>query len=83
LISEETFQFLGIIFSIFAYALGSVTLVSSVGALQPILTVFLILALGLLTPKLARDTNERTDRRALMQKSLSFMIVLAGIYFVS
>jgi uncharacterized membrane protein len=83
LISEETFQFLGLIFSIFAYALGSVTLVSSVGALQPILTVFLILALGLLTPKLARGMNERTDRRALMQKSLSFMIVLVGIYFVS
>ncbi len=83
LISEETFQFLGIIFSIFAYALGSATLVSSVGALQPILTVFLILALSLLTPKLAKNMNERTDRRALMQKSLSFMIVLVGIYFVS
>lgn len=83
LISEETFQFLGLIFSIFAYSLGSVSLVSSVGALQPILTVILILALGIIMPKLAKEMDERTDRRALMQKSLSFMIVLLGIYFVS
>ncbi len=83
LISEEALQFLGLIFSIFAYALGSVSLVSSVGALQPILTVLLILGLGLLMPKLAREMNESTDRRALVQKSLSFIIVLVGIYFVS
>jgi drug/metabolite transporter (DMT)-like permease len=83
LISEETLQFLGLIFSIFAYALGSVTLVSSVGALQPILTVLLILVLGALAPKLAKEMNERTDRRSLVQKGLSFMVVLVGIYFVS
>jgi len=83
LISEETLQFLGIIFSIFAYAIGSVTLVSSVGALQPILTVLLILGLGVLAPKLAKEMNERTDRRSLMQKGISFMVVMMGIYFVS
>ncbi|VVB68863.1 EamA-like transporter family protein [uncultured archaeon] len=83
LISEETFQFLGLISSIFAYSLGSVSLVSSVGALQPIMTVILIIALGIITPKLAEEMKERTDRRALIQKSLSFMIVLLGIYFVS
>lgn len=83
LISEETFQFLGFIFSIFAYAIGSVTMVTSVGALQPILTVVLIMALGALVPKLAEVTNERTDRRSLMQKGVSFMVVLVGIYFVS
>ncbi len=83
LISEETFQFMGLMSSIFAYSLGSVSLVSSVGALQPILTVILIIALGIITPKLAEEMEERTDRRALIQKSLSFMIVLLGIYFVS
>ncbi len=83
LISEETLQFLGLIFSIFAYAIGSVTLVSSVGALQPILTVLLILALGALAPKLAKEMNESTDRRSLIQKGFSFMVVLVGIYFVS
>ena len=83
LISEEIFQFLGLIFSMFAYAIGSVTLVSSVGALQPILTVLLILGLGVLAPKLAKEMNERTDRRALAQKGISFLVVMIGIYFVS
>jgi drug/metabolite transporter (DMT)-like permease len=83
LISEEILQFLGLIFSIFAYAIGSVTLVSSVGALQPILTVLLILVMGVLAPKLAKEMNERTDRRALMQKGISFLVVMIGIYFVS
>lgn len=83
LISEETLQFLGLIFSIFAYAIGSVTLVSSVGALQPILTVLIILGLGVLAPKIAKEMDERTDRRSLMHKGISFMVVIIGIYFVS
>ncbi|MDD1750025.1 MAG: DMT family transporter [Methanothrix sp.] len=83
LISEETFQFLGIIFSIFAYAIGSVTLVSSVGALQPIMTVLLILGLGILAPKLAKAMNEKTDWSSLKQKGISFVAVAIGIYFVS
>jgi len=83
LISEETFQFLGIIFSFFAYAIGSVTLVSSVGALQPIMTMLLILGLGVLVPKLAKVMNEKTDWSSLKQKGISFVIVAIGIYFVS
>ncbi|MCK9564672.1 MAG: EamA family transporter [Methanothrix sp.] len=83
LISEETFQFLGIIFSLFAYAIGSVTLVSSVEALQPIMTVLLILGLGVLMPKLAKVMNEKTDWCSLRQKGISFGTVAIGIYFVS
>lgn len=83
LISEEAFQFMGLIFSLFAYAIGSVTLVSSVGALQPVLTVMLIMVLGALAPKLAGELNERTDRESLAQKGVAFMIVLVGIYFVN
>ncbi len=83
LISEETFQFLGIIFSIFAYAIGSVTLVSSIGALQPIMTVIIILGLGVFTPKLANMINERTDWCSLKQKGISFLVVAIGIYCVS
>ena len=83
LISEEVLQFLGLIFSLFAYAIGSVTMVSSVGALQPVLTVILIMVLGALAPKLAEALNERIDRESLMQKGLSFMVMLVGIYFVS
>lgn len=80
LLSEETFMFLGIIFSIFAYGLGSVTIVTSIGALQPILTLLLIIILGLILPGKVKET---LDRNSLIQKSLSFIIVLVGIYFVS
>lgn len=80
---EETFQFLGIVATIFAYSAGSASMVSSIGALQPILTVGLILAIGIFIPKIASDIREKTDRRALIQKSLSFAVVLVGIYFVS
>jgi len=83
LISEETLQFLGIIFSIFAYAVGSVSLVTSVGALQPMLTVLLILVMGMFAPKVAMKMEERTDRKAIVQKAFSFAVVLMGIYFVS
>jgi uncharacterized membrane protein len=83
LIFEEFFQFLGIIFSIYAYAVGSVTLVSSIGALQPVITVIIILVMGFHIPKLAKEMNEKLDRKALMQKIPSFMIILAGIYFLN
>jgi len=83
LISEETFQFLGAIFSLFAYALGSVTLVSSVGALQPIVTVLIILVLGVFIPKLSNVMDEKTDWCSLKQKGISFVAVTIGIYFVS
>ncbi len=78
LISEETFMFLGIIFSIFAYALGSVALVTSVGALQPMLTMILVVALGLFLPG---RVKEELDRNSLVQKGLSFVVVVIGIYF--
>ncbi len=80
LLSEETFMFLGIIFSIFAYALGSATMVTSVGALQPLLTLLLIIIMGLILPGKVKETM---DRNSLIQKSLSFIMVLIGIYFMS
>lgn len=79
LLSEEAFQFLGMIFSIFAYAAGSVAMVTSVGALQPIITLMLVLALGIILPGLLK---EETDRNSLIQKSISFIFVAAGIYFI-
>ncbi len=79
LLSEEVFQFLGIIFSIFAYAAGSVTLVTSVGALQPIITLGLVIALGIFLPGVLK---EELDRNSLIQKSTSFILVIVGIYFI-
>lgn len=83
LLSEETCQFLGIILSLFAYALGSAALVSSVGALQPMLTVLMVLLIGALSPRLSEALSEMTDRRSLAQKAFCFMIMVLGIYFVS
>jgi bacterial/archaeal transporter family protein len=82
LISSETFMFLGILCSIFAYAFGSVTLVTSVSALQPITTLLLILLLGLFMPDIVKRMNENTDSKSVARKCLSFAIVLTGIYFI-
>jgi uncharacterized membrane protein len=83
LIFEEFFQFLGIIISIYAYASGSVTLVSSIGALQPVITVIIILVMGFRMPRIAKEMNEKLDHKALMQKIPSFVIILVGIYLLS
>lgn len=82
LVSAETLMFLGIISSIFAYSIGSVTLVSSVGALQPVLTLLLILVMSIFIPGLAKKMEENIERHSLVQKSVSFIFVLVGIYFV-
>jgi len=82
LISCETLMFLGIICSIFAYAFGSVTLVTSVSALQPIITLLLVLVLGIFMPEIVKKMKENTDNKSMMQKCLSFLIVLAGIYLI-
>jgi transporter family protein len=80
LVSEETFMFLGIIFSIFAYALGSVALVTSVGALQPMMTLILVVVLGIFLPG---RVKEELDRNSLIQKGLSSIVIIIGIYLVS
>jgi len=82
LISAESLQFLGIISSIFAYGIGSISLVTSIGALQPIITILLIIAAGIFMPGLIDALKENTSKDALMQKALSFAIVIAGLYFV-
>ena len=45
--------------------------------------VMLIMILGALAPRLAKELNERTDRSSLMQKGAAFMMVIVGVYFVS
>jgi len=82
LISAEILMFLGIIFSIFAYSVGSVTLVSSVGALQPMLTLLLVLMMSIFIPGLTKKMEENIEWDSLVQKSVSFIFVLVGIYFV-
>jgi hypothetical protein len=50
LFSEEAFHFLGVICSIFALALGSVSLVTSVEALQPFTTLISVVVISLFKP---------------------------------
>jgi uncharacterized membrane protein len=82
LISTESLMFLGIIFSIFACSTGSITLVSSIGALQPILTLLLVLAASIFIPGLAKKLEENIEWNSLVHKSISFIFVLVGIYFI-
>lgn len=77
---EELFDFLGRLFSIFAFALGPVSLVSAVGALQPTVTLIYVLALGLFMPGLL---EEELDRRNLALKFLAGVMVVVGVYLIS
>lgn len=79
LLSEEAFHFLGVICSIFAYALGSVSLVTTVGALQPFMTLMSVVALSQFKPGLF---NEELSSSTLVQKFMSVILVSIGIYFM-
>jgi uncharacterized membrane protein len=77
---EEVFSFLGRAALIFAYAVGSVTLVSSVAALQPFLTLVYVIAFSLLIPGVL---TEELDMKTLSFKLLAVLLIVAGVYFVS
>lgn len=77
---EETFDFMGRLFSIFAFALGPVALVSAVGAIQPSLTLIYILALSFFMPGLL---EEEVGRKTLTLKLMAGALVVAGVYLVT
>ncbi len=77
---NELFDFLGRGAFIFAYALGSVALVSSVSALQPFITLVYVLILGVLVPG---ALVEEMDRRAAGMKIAAAGLIIAGVYLVS
>ena len=80
LLADELFDFLGRGAFIFAYAAGSVALVSSVAALQPFITLAYVILLGLLVPGILR---EEMDRKTMAQKTLAIIMIVAGVYLVS
>ena len=80
LLADELFDFLGRGAFIFAYAAGSVALVSSVAALQPFITLVYVILLGLLVPGILR---EELDRKTMAQKTLAIIMIVAGVYLVS
>ena len=80
LMAEEIFSFFGRGALIFAYAVGSVALVSSVAALQPFITLVCVFALSIFIPGLLK---EELDRRTLSLKLVAVFLIVIGIYLVS
>lgn len=77
---EELFDFLGRIFLILAYARGPTSLVSSIGALQPMMVIILVAILSIFIPL---RINEEFSREALARKISAILLVAAGIYLIS
>lgn len=80
LLADELFDFLGRGSLIFAYALGSVSLVSSVAALQPFITLLYVILLGIFVPGILK---EELDSRTLILKISALFLVAIGVYLVS
>jgi len=80
MLADELFDLLGRGAFIFAYAAGSVALVSSVSALQPFITLLYVLLLGLAYPGML---VEEMDRRSLALKCAAIIMIVAGVYLVS
>ncbi len=80
LVADEIFDFLGRVVLIFAYALGSVALVSSVAALQPFLTLIYVITLGIFIPGVL---TEELDSRTLALKLAAVFLIVMGVYLVS
>jgi uncharacterized membrane protein len=80
LLADEVFDFLGRGAFIFAYALGSVALVSSVAALQPFITLVYVILLGLFVPGILQ---EELDRKTMALKTVAILLIVVGVYLVS
>jgi hypothetical protein len=80
LLADEVFDFLGRGAFIFAYAAGSVALISSVAALQPFITMVYVIFLGLLIPGIL---PEDLDRKTMALKTVAILLIVVGVYLVS
>ncbi|HUS75754.1 MAG TPA: EamA family transporter [Methanothrix sp.] len=80
LFADEILDFLGRGAFIFAYALGSVALVSSVAALQPFITLVYVILLGLFVPGIL---PEELDRKTMALKTVAIFLIVVGVYLVS
>jgi uncharacterized membrane protein len=80
LLADEIFDFLGRGALIFAYALGSVALVSSVAALQPFITLVYVILMGMFIPGIL---VEELDSKTLALKLSALLLIIIGVYLVS
>jgi len=78
--ADELFDFLGRGAFIFAYAAGSVALVSSVAALQPFITLVYVILLGVFIPGIL---VEELDRKTMALKTIAILLIVVGVYLVS
>jgi uncharacterized membrane protein len=78
--ADELLDFLGRAAFIFAYALGSVALVSSVSALQPFITLIYVILLGLFFPGIL---PEELDKKTVALKTFAIVLIVVGVYLVS
>ncbi|MCX9011036.1 MAG: hypothetical protein OIN66_07935 [Candidatus Methanoperedens sp.] len=76
---EELFDFVGRISFIFAYSLGSVVLVSSINALQPIIVLIYVIVLSLFMPGILQ---EEISRETLLFKFIAAVFVVIGMYLI-
>lgn len=77
---EEVFDFTGRVGFLFAYSLGSVALVSSVNALQPLLVLIYVIILSLFMPGILK---EETGRETVALKFAAVVLVAAGMYLIT
>ena len=80
LFANLIFDFLGRGALIFAYAVGSVALVSSVSALQPFITLIYVILLGLIVPGIM---PEEMDRKTMTLKTAAILLIIVGVYLAS
>ncbi len=77
---EEVFDFTGRIGFLFAYSLGSVALVASVNALQPLIVLVYVIILSLFMPGMLK---EEISRETLVFKFSAVILVVAGMYLIT
>lgn len=77
---EELFDFTGRIGLIFALSLGSVSLVTSVNALQPLIVLIYVMVLSLFMPGMLK---EETGKETLVFKFAAVILVAIGMYLIT
>ncbi len=77
---EEFFDFTGRLGFIFAYSLGSVSLVSSVNALQPLIVLIYVAILSLFMPGILQ---EEIGKETLAFKFAAVILVVIGMYLIT
>jgi len=75
LLGEECFHFTGTMFSMSAYALGSVSLVTLIGTLEPFMTMITVAMLSRFWPGVLQEEIN-------LQKIAAIVCLLIGIYFI-